>query len=230
MIASFPRGRGDQPRQQVPPNGDGGDVKSGRAAFPPTHVTAANSGRDVGNAGGDVTSGIAANPFHEDTSKGADRTTGDANAEPHHAPKDQVLQRARLRRDAARGQVQPTPRSDDKRSHPGQDEREGAYSNVLPTHGEGHCPPNPKIRKWCAGRRVPSVNPAQRTRERTTRPSEAGPRDPTPPPRAKSRQAGVSRAVQRVRMSPPGGGGRHQSLSELNPQWLDSTLQTQQEQ
>ena len=196
-MANLPRSRGDQPRQQVLPNGDGGDVKSGRAAFPPTHVKRRNFQRPIRGQRRRGRQAAKPQSLPRGRSKGA-------------KPRRADLQRARLRRDAARGQVQPTPRIGRRASSPRNRNRERGQTAMSCRHtARVTALPNPKIRKWCAEQRVPSASPGGDPRANDKGRARQDPKTQRPRPEAKSKQAGVSRAVQRVRMSPPGGGGRH---------------------
>ena len=177
-MANLPRSRGDQPRQQVLPNGDGGDVKSGRAAFPPTHVKRRNFQRPIRGQRRRGRQAAKPQSLPRGRSKGA-------------KPRRADLQRARLRRDAARDQVQTTPRIGRQESPTRDKTRERGQTAMSFRHTERvTAPPNPKIRKWCAGRRVPSVNPDEigHKSERQGR-ARQDPKTLRPRPDAKGKQA-----------------------------------------
>ena len=65
------------------------------------------------------------------------------------------------------------------------------------------------------------------TRERTTRPSEARPQDPTPPPRSQEQTGGGQQGGSKGAHEPTWWWGQALSLPELNTQWLDSNLRIQ---
>ena len=198
-MANLPRSRGDQPRQQVLPNGAGGDVKSGRAAFSPTHVKRRNFQRPRrGQRRRGRQERQSRNPFHEAAQRvqSPGERAYNARGSDETPPADKSNQRQG---------------SDAELVHPGigierggkqqcpADTRQGSLPSQIPRFGSGA--PN----RGCpqSARRDTRANDKGRARQ--------DPKTQRPRPEAKSKQAGVSRAVQGVRMSPPGGGGRYKA-------------------
>ena len=147
-MAGFPRSWGDQPQQQVLPNGAGGDVKSGQAAFNPTHVKRRNFQRPIrGQRRRGRQERQSHNPFHE----AAQRVQSPSERTYNACGSDETPPAIKSKRRQG---------SDARKVPPGtRRERGGKQQCPSDTRRGSLPPPNPKIRKWCAGRRVPSVNP-----------------------------------------------------------------------